>query len=164
MTLSLIVAMSQNRVIGNNNRLPWHLSEDLKRFKQITMGHPIVMGRKTFESIGKPLPGRENIILTRDKNFMAMGVTVMHDVEKLLSWAKIPTQEVFVIGGAEIFKLVLPHAQKIYLTSIEKDFDGDAFFPAIDFKKDFSVVEKTAMMFSQQDNLPYRFLTLERLS
>ena len=164
MTLSLIVAMSQNRVIGKDNRLPWHLSEDLQHFKQITMGHPIVMGRKTFESIGKPLPGRENIVLTRDKNFTTMGVTVLHDVEKFLLWSKAQTQEVFVIGGAEIFKQVLPHAQKIYLTSIEKDFDGDAFFPVIDLKKDFSVVEKTAVMFSQQDNLPFRFIMLERLS
>lgn len=162
--LSLIVAMSQNRVIGKNNQLPWHLSEDLRRFKQITMGHPIVMGRKTFDSIGKPLPGRENIVITRDKNFREENVTVMHSVEDFLKWAAKQSREIFVIGGAEIFRLVLPHAQKIYLTLIEKDFDGDVFLPMIDLKKDFLVVEETPVSMSQKENLPYRFITAKRIS
>lgn len=164
MTISLIVAMSQNRVIGKNNQLPWHLSEDLKHFKQITMGHPIVMGRKTFDSIGKALPGRENIVITRDKNFGAANVIVMHSADDFLKWASQQTREVFVIGGAEIFKLFLPRAQKIYLTVIEKNFDGDVFLPMIDLKKDFLVVEETPLMFSQKENLPYRFIAAQRTS
>lgn len=134
--LSLIVAMSENRVIGVQNRLPWSIPEDLKRFKQITLDHPIVMGRKTFESIGKPLPKRTNIVITRDKTYRVEGGAVVHSFEEALEWArKAPgAEEVFVIGGSEIFKLALPLAWRIYLTEVNWPFEGDTFFP--DFPED----------------------------
>jgi dihydrofolate reductase len=129
--LSLIVAMSENRVIGVNNHLPWNIPEDLKRFKAITLDHPIVMGRKTFESIGKPLPKRTNIVVTRDRSYRVEGGAVVHSFEEALEWGrKAPgSEEIFVIGGSEIFKLALPLAWRIYLTEVEWPFEGDTFFP-----------------------------------
>ncbi len=156
--ISLIVAMSQNRVIGREGQIPWHLSEDLKRFKQITMGHPVVMGRKTFESIGKPLPGRENIVLTRDPHFNPPGVTLIHAVDEILNM----NGEIFVIGGAEIYKQFLPQSDKIYLTLIDDEFDGDAFFPEIDWENDFQIIEKSEILYSEKDHLPYQFVTAVR--
>lgn len=132
--LSLIVAMGENRVIGVENRLPWHIPEDLKRFKKITLGHPIVMGRKTYESIGKPLPGRTNLVVSRNKEFRAEGVATFSSLEEALSWAeRAPgSEEVFVIGGAEIFRLCLEKADRIYLTVVKWPFDGDTYLPAFD--------------------------------
>ncbi len=129
--LSLIVAMSENRVIGVNNHLPWNIPEDLKRFKAITLGHPIVMGRKTFESIGRPLPKRTNIVVTRDKSYRVEGGAAVHSFEEALDWARKAegAEEIFVIGGSEIFKLALPMAWRIYLTEVEWPFEGDTFFP-----------------------------------
>jgi dihydrofolate reductase len=111
MTLSIIVAMARNRVIGHQNKLPWHLSEDLKHFKETTLGHPIVMGRKTYESIGKPLPGRENIVLTRNQDFQVDGVVVIHDLSTLEE--KYSKKEIFIIGGAEIYRWALPRANRL---------------------------------------------------
>ena len=132
--LSLIVAMTESRVIGVNNHLPWNIPEDLKRFKQITSGHPIVMGRKTFESIGKPLPRRTNIVITRDKTYRVEGGAVVHSFEEALEWARRSegADEVFVIGGSEIFKLAIPLAWRIYLTEVRWPFEGDTFFPGFD--------------------------------
>ncbi len=125
--------MSENRVIGQDNHLPWNIPEDLKRFKQITLGHPIVMGRKTFESIGKPLPKRTNIVVTRDKNYRVEGGAVCHSLEEALDWARRSegAEEIFVIGGAEIFKLAIPLAGRIYLTEVLWPFEGDTFLPPI---------------------------------
>lgn len=130
--LSLIVAMTESRVIGVNNHLPWNIPEDLKRFKQITLGHPIVMGRKTFESIGRPLPKRSNIVITRDKSYRVEGAAVCHSFEEALDWARKAegAEEVFVIGGSEIFQLAIPLAWRIYLTEVKWPFEGDTFFPA----------------------------------
>ncbi|MDO8520397.1 MAG: dihydrofolate reductase [Deltaproteobacteria bacterium] len=150
--------MSQNRVIGRNNQLPWQLSEDLKRFKQITMGHPIIMGRKTFESIGKPLPGRENIVVTRSPDFHADGIRVVHSLAEALNPTSPP--EYFVIGGAEIFKLALAKADKIYLTLIEDEFEGEALMP--EFEKEFKILEESETKLSEKDQLPYRFITYHR--
>nr|WP_295973976.1 dihydrofolate reductase [uncultured Bacillus sp.] len=127
--ISFIVAMDKNRVIGKDNQLPWHLPADLKFFKKTTMGHPIVMGRKTYESIGKPLPGRENVIVTRNEQYSPEGCTVIHSVEKLKDLAAARGEEIFVIGGAELFKTVLPDADRLYITLIEQEFEGDTFFP-----------------------------------
>ena len=133
--VSLIVAASRNGVIGANNRLPWHLPADLKRFKQLTMNHPILMGRKTFESIGKPLPGRTNIVITRQKDFQRCGATIVHSLEEgFLICDRETERETFVIGGAEIFRQALPFANRIYLTRIEKDFEGDTLLFEIDPK------------------------------
>jgi dihydrofolate reductase len=162
MTLSLIVAMTDERVIGRDNQLPWHLSDDLKRFKKITMGHPIIMGRKTFESIGKPLPGRQNIVVTNNKTYAAAGVTVAHDLCQALAACEQDKNERFVIGGAGLFQAALPMADKLYLTLIHHPFKGDVFFPEINLNKDFRVTEKT----SHQNDSPafaYDFISAQRI-
>ena len=138
MKLSLVWAMAQNRVIGRNNSLPWYLPEDLKYFRRITMGKPVIMGRKTFESIGKPLPGRTNIVITHNPKFQAEGVNCVHSIEAALglceSLAEIDgTDEAMVIGGAEIYSLALPMADRLYLTQVHADVEGDAFFPELDY-------------------------------
>lgn len=129
--LSMIVAMSKNRVIGRDNQLPWHLPADLKHFKAVTMGKPIVMGRKTFESIGRPLPGRTNVVLTRDKHWTAEGVLVFSSIEDALKDLS-DEEEVMVIGGSQIYTALLPKAGRLYLTEIDLIVtDGDAFFPEL---------------------------------
>lgn len=134
MILSLLVAVSENNVIGKNNQLPWHLPNDLKYFKNLTWALPILMGRKTFESIGKPLPGRQSIVITRNKNWNFEGVTVVHSLHEAIKAAEsFGAKEVFVIGGAEIFSTAMPQAHRLYLTRIHHDFVGDVFFPAVDF-------------------------------
>jgi dihydrofolate reductase len=128
MKLSIIVAMANNRVIGLENQMPWHLSADLKRFKEITMGKPILMGRKTFESIGRPLPGRTNIIISRNKAYSPSGCQVFSSIEQALKAHKNAT-EIMVIGGSGIYKTLLPLTDRIYLTQINSTFEGDVFFP-----------------------------------
>jgi dihydrofolate reductase len=128
MNFSAIVAHDTDRVIGGDNKLLWNLPEDLKRFRDITMGAPIVMGRKTFESIGKPLPGRENIILTRDTNFKVDGCFVYNDMESIIADYK-NSNEVFIIGGGEIYKLFFPHIDRLYITVVEGEYEGDTHFP-----------------------------------
>jgi dihydrofolate reductase len=129
--LSLIVAMSRNGVIGKDNRLPWHLPADLKRFKELTMGHTIVMGRKTWESISRLLPGRRSVILTRKPDFRVDGAIVVNSLGQALL-AAAGDNEVFVIGGEEIFRLAMAHADRIYLTIVQAEFEGDTFMPSID--------------------------------
>lgn len=156
MILSIIVAMSQNGVIGKDNQLPWHLSEDLKRFKAITMGHPILMGRKTYESIGRPLPGRTNLVLSK-QGFKSEGLQVMGTLGQVLDL--YPNEkEIFVIGGAQIYAQALPLADKIYLTRIEKEVEGDTFFPQVNWN-DYQLIEETPVAFSEKEKIPYRFLT-----
>jgi len=138
--ITLIVAVADNGVIGRDNALPWHLPEDLKRFKRLTMGKPILMGRKTFESIGKPLPGRHNIVVTRDPNYRRDGVTVVHDVDAALA-AAAPAPEVMVIGGSELFRTLLPRAGRVHLTWVHGNIEGDVHWPALD-EREWSVVER----------------------
>ena len=134
MQLSLIVAMAENHVIGCNNQMPWHLPGDLQYFKRVTLGKPVIMGRKTFESIGRPLAGRSNILITRNTDFQAEGVRIVHD---LASACELGGQiaiadgeeEVMVIGGAEIYRQALPQADRLYLTRIHAEIEGDAWFP-----------------------------------
>ena len=131
-SLSLLVAADENNVIGKDNQLPWHLPNDLKYFKNQTWGMPILMGRKTFESIGKPLPGRKSIVITRNSTWKHEGVMVVHSVEQAIEKAKeLSVKEIFVIGGAEIFNSAFSLASRIYITRIHHQFDGDVFFPAI---------------------------------
>lgn len=131
--ITLIAAVARNGVIGAGNALPWRLPEDLKRFKALTLGHPIVMGRKTWESLGRPLPGRTNIVVSRAANFYAPGATLVGSlVEAMAAAAATGCDEVFIIGGAEIYRLALPLAQRLQLTEIDRDFAGDVHFPAID--------------------------------
>jgi dihydrofolate reductase len=129
--ISLVAAHARNRVIGAGNRLPWHLPEDLPRFKRLTMGAPVIMGRKTHESIGKVLPGRRNIVVTRQTGARFEGCEVAGSLEAALALAA-DAPEVFVIGGAELYRLALPRADRLYLTLIDADYAGDAFFPEID--------------------------------
>jgi len=123
--------MARNGVIGRDNTLPWHLPEDLKHFKAVTLGKPILMGRRTFESIGKPLPGRTNLVLTRNAAWHTEGVVSVHSIEEALAWTRA-APELAGIGGAEIFRLLLPMATRIFLTRVHADMAGDTFFPALD--------------------------------
>lgn len=133
MIVSIIVAMGRNRAIGYKNTLPWRLSADLQRFKQLTMGHHVIMGRKTYESIGRPLPGRTFIIVTRQPTFQAEGCFVVHSLDEALALARMRgEQEAFVIGGAEIYTQALPLADHLYLTLVEAEPKADAFFPDFD--------------------------------
>ena len=156
MIISLIAAMGKNRVIGKDNSLPWKLPADLKRFRQITLGKPVVMGRKTFESLGKPLPNRKNIVITRDKNYKAEGCIVVHSVENALKAAE-GNEEVMVIGGEQIFREVLPIANRMYLTFIDKDFEGDAYFPEYNQKE-----WKETHREEHKDEYNYAFVDFER--
>lgn len=159
--VSIIVAVAgSKRVIGKAGGLPWHIPEELKRFKSITMGHPIIMGRKTHESIGRVLPERTNIVITRDPAFQAEDVIVAHSLEEALQLAQGQpgSEEVFVIGGGEIYKQALPIADKLYLTLIENEVEGDVFFP------DYSEFKKVISQSPEQesDGFKYKFLELER--
>lgn len=127
----IIVAIARNGVIGRNGRLPWHLPSDLKHFKKTTMDYPIVMGRKTFESIGKALPGRDNIVLTRDTSLSLPGCIVVHSIEDALENCK-DKEKVFIIGGADIFNISLPFTDTIIVTALEREVDGDVYFDQID--------------------------------
>jgi len=131
MIISLIVAAGDgNNAIGFKGKIPWHLPADFKRFKDLTLGHPIIMGQKTFESIGKPLPGRINIIVTNDADYRAEGCRITHSMDEAIAVAKDAT-EVFVIGGGQIYRLAFPVAQRIYLTKVHGSFEGDTFFPEV---------------------------------
>lgn len=129
--LSLIVAHAKNNVIGINNTLPWHLPEDLKRFRALTMGHHIIMGRKTYESLGRLLPGRTTVIVTRNKQYQVEGALIAHSLQAALKLAT-DDAEPFVIGGAELYREGLKHASKLYVTEVQAEFAGDAFFATID--------------------------------
>ncbi|AOH55342.1 dihydrofolate reductase [Peribacillus muralis] len=159
--ISLIVAMDENRVIGNNNQLPWHLPADLQYFKKVTLGHPIVMGRKTFESIGRVLPGRENVIVTRNEDFQALDCVVLHDILNIKTYADKREDEVFVIGGAEIFKEVLPFADRLYITEIHETFEGDTFFPAID-ENEWQKVSSIEGIVDEKNRFAHNFIILQK--
>ena len=158
--ISLIVAMAQNGVIGRDNSMPWRLPEDLKRFRAFTLGKPILMGRKTFESIGRPLEGRTNLVLTRDRSWFAPGVIVVHSVEEALTQASA-SDELVVIGGAEIYRLVLPFARRIYLTHVHADVQGDITFPEFD-PTQWADVEYSSQPADDAHAYPVTFVTLER--
>lgn len=152
--ISFLVAVAENGVMGKNNKLPWHIPEDLKYFKKVTMGHPIIMGRKTYDSIGRPLPGRENIILTANKNLEIDGCKVFYNIEDLLQYCQIRNQEeYFVIGGAEIFRLFLPYVDRLYITKIKQKVEGDVYFPDIDWDK-FSL---TSEVEGKDEQSPYKY-------
>ncbi|GAA1372713.1 dihydrofolate reductase [Peribacillus frigoritolerans] len=159
--ISLIVAMDQNRVIGKNNKLPWHLPADLQYFKKVTMGHPIVMGRKTFESIGRVLPGRENVIVTRNQEFKAEGCVVLHDIAQIKMFADNHEEEVFVIGGAEIFKEILPFTDRLYITEIHETFEGDTFFPEID-ENEWDEISSNPGNIDEKNRFAHDFIILQK--
>lgn len=160
---SIIVAIANNNVIGGDNKLLWHISDDLKRFKNITTGHTIIMGRKTFESFPKPLPNRYHVVLTRDKNYKVNSnqVTVVNDIETIMKTYENSGSEIFVIGGGEIYNLLLPYCDKIYLTKVQKNFDGDTYFPEINYDE-WNVTESSEEFINPKDNLSYKFINLSR--
>lgn len=160
---SIIVAVCNNNVIGGNNKLLWHISEDLKRFKNITTGHTIIMGRKTFESLKKPLPNRHHVILTRDKNYKVDSnqVTVVNDIETIMKTYENSGSEIFIIGGGEIYNLFLPYCDKLYLTKVNKDFEGDTYFPEINYNE-WTVTESSEEYIDPKNNLSYQFINLCR--
>jgi dihydrofolate reductase len=162
--LSIIAAVARNAVIGSGNRLPWSLPEDLKRFRQLTLGQAVIMGRKTFESIiataGKPLTGRKNIVVTRSPDWACSGCQVAHSIEAALAAARV-RQEVFVIGGAEIYALALPLACRLYMTEIEREFDGDAFFPEFDRSR-WREVSRERHALGGAEGFAYAFVEYER--
>lgn len=160
MKLSIIAALSENYVIGKDNQLPWHLPADLKRFKKITWGKPILMGRKTYESIGRPLPGRRNIIVTRNPDFQAEGCEIVHSLDQGLSLVR-DSAEVMVIGGAELFAQALPRASCMYLTVIHQHIEGDCFFPRWDAKQ-WREVERADFVADSKSHQGYSFVVLER--
>ncbi len=152
--------MARNRVIGKSNTLPWRLSPDLKRFRRITMGHPIIMGRKTYESIGRPLDGRKNIVITRNPEFRPDGVTVAGSIDEALGLAN--DDEIMIIGGADIYAQTLSRADRIHLTLIHENFDGDAYFPEID-SKEWKEAEREDIEPGVDAAFGYSFVTLERV-
>jgi len=158
--VSLIVAMAQNGVIGRENTLPWRLPADLRRFRTFTLGKPILMGRKTFDSIGRPLPGRVNLVLTRDRGWFAPGVTVVHSLEEALMQAR-SSEELVAIGGAEIYRMLLPFARRIYLTHVHADVPGDTYFPDFDATQ-WADVECRMHPADEKHAYPITFVTLER--
>ncbi|PTX63719.1 dihydrofolate reductase [Kordia periserrulae] len=161
--LTIIVAAAENNVIGKDNQLIWHLSDDLKRFKKLTSGHHIIMGRKTFESFPKPLPNRTHIVITRQKNYkVPKGVIVVHTMKEAVSVATVADAEPFVIGGGEIYKQAIPFATKIELTRVHHEFEGDTFFPEID-TKDWKEVSNTFHKQDDKHEYEFSFITYERV-
>ncbi|WP_370632403.1 dihydrofolate reductase [Mucilaginibacter sp. UR6-1] len=159
MTTSIIVAIAQNHAIGKNNQLLWHLPTDLKHFKNTTSGHTVIMGRKTFDSVGKPLPKRRNIVITR-QNISIEGCEVVSSVEDALALCA-GEDEVFIVGGAEIYKLAMPLTDKIYLTIVHHDFEGDTYFPEIDYSQ-WNETARTDYEADDKHAYAYSILTLER--
>jgi dihydrofolate reductase len=155
--VKIIVAMSNNRVIGNNNELIWRLSSDLKRFKELTTGHPVVMGRKTYESIGKPLPNRRNIIITRNLEYEVNGCEVVSSLEEALL---LTNNDCFIIGGGEIYKQSLEVADKIYLTLVHKDFEGDTTFPELG--KEWATIDTKDFDADEKNEYNYSFIEYDR--
>ena len=162
MIISIIAGMDKNRLIGQGNRLPWRLPADMKHFRRHTLSKPVLMGRKTFESIGKPLPKRTNIILTRDRDYQAVGCVVTHSIAEALDTAS-SCEEIMVIGGASIYELFLPRADRLYLTRIHGCFEGDVYFPAFDIA-DWQEVKRVDCQPDAKNPHPYSFLFLHRRS
>lgn len=164
--VSMIVAMAENRVIGRNNQLPWYLPEDLKYFKSVTIGKPIVMGRKTYESIGRPLPGRTNIVVTRNPDFKAEGIKVVSSIGEAIKLAdSIATidgsEELMVIGGAQLYADILPSVDRLYLTEVHAEVEGDAYFPEVDLTQ-WHEIGRESFQAQGPNPYDYSFVVLER--
>jgi len=160
MLISAIFAMSENRVIGKDNQLPWHLPADLKHFKKVTLGKPILMGRKTYESIGRPLPGRCNVVITKEIDYQAPGCVVVNSIEQALITTK-ENAEIFVMGGALLYQAMLPLIQRLYMTIIHQAFDGDTFFPLLN-QDDWQEIERIDHAKDRENPYSYSFFILDR--
>jgi dihydrofolate reductase len=163
-TIAAIVAMAENRVIGINNQLPWHLPADLRHFKELTTGHAILMGRKTHESIGMPLPNRLNLIMSRDPAYTAEGCTTVTSLDEALTEAaKHNHTQLFVIGGAEIYQLLMPQINQLHLTIVHQQVKGDALFPSID-QRQWKEIDKVRHEADEKNPIAYSFVTLKKSS
>ncbi|WP_440895688.1 dihydrofolate reductase [Amphibacillus sp. Q70] len=160
--ISMIFAHDQNYLIGKDNWMPWNIPNDLGYFKAMTTGKTIIMGRKTFESFGKPLPNRHHLILTRNQDYQAEGCEVFHEIQELLDYAdKRPDEEIVVIGGAEIYQLFLPVADRLYITYIDETFEGDTYLPKIDLTK-WRLTSKEKGIKNEENPYDYYFLQYDR--
>jgi dihydrofolate reductase len=160
MTVTIVVAIAENYAIGKHNQLLWHMPADLKHFKQITSGHTVIMGRKTYDSVGKPLPNRRNIIITR-QDITIPGCEVVKSVDEALALS-VNEKEVFIVGGAEIYKLAMDKTDRVYLTIIHHLFDADSFFPEIDYME-WKEVSREDHPADEKHKYAYSFITLERI-
>jgi dihydrofolate reductase len=162
--ICIIAALGRNRVIGSGGKIPWHLPDDLRRFKRLTLGHAVIMGRKTFDSViatvGTPLPGRDNIVVTRSRDWSHPGCQAVRSLDAALA-ATQGLPDAFVIGGAEIYALALPLAQRLHLTEIGRDFDGDAFFPELE-RSEWREVSRERRAMEEPGGFRYAFVEYER--
>jgi dihydrofolate reductase len=162
MTISAIVAIARNHAIGHNNQIPWYLSADLKYFKKVTTGHHVIMGRKSFESIGRPLPNRTNVVITRDPFFVATGCKVVHSLEEALAFADANGEtEAFIIGGGEIYRKSWTYLDRLYLTEVDVEPEADVFFPEVE-EKEWREVSREAHPADEKNEFGYVFRVLER--
>ena len=161
MRIALIVAMAENRVIGRQNQLPWRIPADLKHFKALTMGKPIIMGRKTYESIGRPLPGRDNIVITGDSSYRAEGCRVVHSIDQALQAAG-GSEDVMIIGGANLYRQTLKDAERLYLTLVKAQPQGDAWFPNIQ-PQEWREIKREAHKADESNEYDYDFVVLDRV-
>jgi dihydrofolate reductase len=163
MKLSMIAALSTNNVIGRNNDVPWKLSTDLKRFKALTMGHHLIMGRRTYESVGKPLPGRINVVITRQEHYAPAGLTVVHSLEEAIRVAARGSDaEAFIAGGAEIYAQAMHRADRMYLTRVHAEVEGDTFFPDFDDVSEWHLTDSEHFDADEKNEHPFSFLTYDR--
>ncbi len=163
MILSIIDAMGKNNELGKDNQLLWDLPRDMKHFRETTSGHPVIMGRKTFESIGRPLPKRRNVVITRDTEYQKEGIEVVHSLIEAIELFKGSDEESFVIGGAEIYKQALPFADRLYITHVDGAFDADAFFPEVNYIE-WKEVSREHFDRDTDNNYPCDFVVYERLA
>lgn len=161
MLISMIAAMAKGRVIGQDNKMPWHLPADLQHFKRLTLGKPVLMGRKTFESIGRPLPGRENLVISRQRPLDAKGATWFNSIDQAIN--SIMQPELMIIGGADIYRQCLPLAHKLYLTEIDVDVEGDTWFPDYLTAAKWQLLDEICHDADEKNPYDFKFLTLERL-
>ena len=159
--ISIIAALAENRVIGVNNTLPWRLPNDLKHFRRLTTGHAIILGRKNYESIGKPLPERTNIVITRNRDFRAHGCLVAHSLDEALALSR-NDPEIFVIGGAEIYRAALAHTNRLYLTRVHATITGDTYFPEFD-ETEWREISRERHERDERHAYDYSFVVLERI-
>lgn len=160
--ISIAVAVGENYAIGKNNQLLWHMPADLKFFKQTTSGHTVIMGRKTFDSVGKPLPNRKNVVITRDTELKIEGVEVVNSLDEALAITQTEEKPVFIVGGAEIYRQALPKTDKLYLTTIHHNFDADTFFPSIN-RSEWKVISSETHKADEKNKYNYTFEVLERI-
>lgn len=161
--ISLLAAMDKNRVIGFDQDMPWHLPRDLQFFKEKTTGNTMIMGRKTFESIGRPLPNRKTIVLTRQNDFDVEGVEVISHIDEIFKWVENnPEEELFIVGGGELYKQMLPYADRMYITEIDESFSGDTYFPSFD-KDEWELTEKNKGIKDERNVYDYYFLQYDRI-